>query len=117
MSIMSCKTCNTDSFFAQLAGVSRQGDESAIIQGMLTHSEHAGVQHQACASLSSLAYNYAGKRSNIEGSGGIEAVGAAMEAHKTSFLVQGEECAALSNLAVNADIHVKLAQAVAAKLL
>jgi hypothetical protein len=41
------KACDTDSFFKQIAGLSRQGDEAAIVQGMLTHSEHACVQ-QAC---------------------------------------------------------------------
>ncbi len=45
------KACDADSFFEQLAGLSRQDDETAIVQGMLTHSEHAGVQRQACELL------------------------------------------------------------------
>ena len=32
------KVCDADSFFAQLAGLSRQGDEAAIIQGMDAHA-------------------------------------------------------------------------------
>ena len=67
------KACGADSFFAQLAGLSRQGDETSIVQGMLTHSEHAGVQHQACEVLRSPANN-AAKRSQIAQAGGIEAL-------------------------------------------
>jgi hypothetical protein len=73
------KACDTDSFFKQIAGLSRQGDEAAIVQGMLTHSEHAGVQQQACEVLRSLA-NIARKRAKIAEAGGIEAVVAAMKA-------------------------------------
>jgi hypothetical protein len=41
-------------------------DEAVIIQVMLTHSEHAGVQQQACEALRSLANNSL-KRSKIAG--------------------------------------------------
>jgi formylmethanofuran dehydrogenase subunit D len=104
------KACDADSFFAQLAGLSRQGDEAAIVQGMLTHSEHAGVQQQACEVLRSLAYD-AGKRSKIAEAGGIEAVVAGMQAHKTSVLVQEPACAALRSLAFNDSNKVKIAGA------
>jgi hypothetical protein len=77
------KACDADSFFAQVAGLRRQGNETAIVQGMLTHSEHAGVQQQACQVLRSLAFND-GKRSKIAEAGGIEAVVSAMKAHKAS---------------------------------
>ena len=56
------RACDADSFFTKLAGLTRQGDETAIIQEMLTHSEHAGVQKQAFEALSNLEYNKKNKR-------------------------------------------------------
>jgi hypothetical protein len=103
------KVCDADSFFAQLAGLSRQGDEAAIVQGMLTHSEHAGVQQHACAALRSLAFND-GKSSKIAEAGGIEAVVAGMEAHKASVLVQQHACWALRYLASDDGNKVKIAK-------
>ena len=67
---------------------------------MLTHSEHAVVQEQACETLSNLAVND-GYRIKISGPGGIEVVVAAGEAHKTSVLVQEHACAALYILAAH----------------
>jgi len=101
------KACDADSGFAQLAGLSRQGDEAAIVQGMLTHSEHAGVQQQACSSLRSFTHNHF-KRSKISFADDIEAVVAAVEAHKKTVLVQQPACWSLSNLAVNAGKKVKI---------
>ena len=54
---------------------------------MLTHSEHAGVQQQACWALSNLAFND-GYKVKIAEAGSIEAVVSAMKAHKVSVLVQ-----------------------------
>jgi len=51
---MSGTPMDADSFCVQLAGLSRQGDAAAIIQGMLTHSEHAGEQQKACEALTKL---------------------------------------------------------------
>jgi hypothetical protein len=98
---------DADSLFATIV---TQGDEAAIIQGMLTHSEHARVQQQACDVLNCLAYRD-GKRSKIAEAGGIEAVVAAMKAHKTSVHVQKNACAALCNLAVNDGNKLKIAEA------
>jgi hypothetical protein len=74
---------------------------------MLTHSEHAGVQQQACSALRSFAHNHF-KRSKIAFTDGIEVVVAAVEAHKKTVLVQQPACWALSNLAVNAGKKVKI---------
>jgi hypothetical protein len=104
------KACDADSFWEQLAGLSRQGDQVAILQGMLMHSEHAGVQHQACEVLRSLAYD-AGTRSKIAEACGIEAVVAGMQAHEASVLVQEPACASLRSLAFNDSNKVKIAGA------
>jgi hypothetical protein len=107
---VSGKACDADSFFAQLAGLSRQGDGSAIVQGMLTHSEHAGVQQQACVVLRSLSLNDCNKLMIAE-AGGIEAVVAAMKTHKTNDSVQKYACWALWYLAINNGNKVKIAVA------
>jgi len=107
---MTGKARDAESFIAQLAGLSRQGDEAAIVQGMLTHSEHAGVQQQACEALRSLSCD-TDKWSKIAEAGGIEAVVSAMKAHKASVLVQQQACATLSNLAINDGNKLKIAEA------
>jgi hypothetical protein len=43
------KACDTGSFFKQIAGLSRQGDEAAIVQGMLTHFVSMDALRGACA--------------------------------------------------------------------
>jgi hypothetical protein len=104
------KACDADSLIAQHAGLCRQGNEAAVVQGMLTHSEHAGMQEQACAALRNLAFNDV-KSSKTAEAGGIEAVVAGMEAHKASVLVQQEACWAVSSLAVHAGNKVRIAEA------
>ena len=44
-------------FLAQLKRLDTQTDAAAVIEGMLTHSKHAGVQQEACRALWSLACN------------------------------------------------------------
>jgi hypothetical protein len=104
------KTCEAPSFLAQLKSLETQGDAPAILQGMLTHSEHAAVQQQACEALASLAID-AVMRVKIAEAGGIEAVIGAMAAHKTSALVQEKACRALWNLSDNVDNQLKIAAA------
>ncbi len=43
------KACDTGSFFKQIAGLSRQGDEAAIVQGMFTHCVSMDALRGACA--------------------------------------------------------------------
>jgi hypothetical protein len=101
------KACDADSLIAQHAGLSRQGNEAAVVQGMLTHSEHAGMQEQACAALRNLAFNDV-KSSKTAEAGGIEAVVAGMEAHKASVLVQQNACTALWNLALQGSLRQRI---------
>jgi hypothetical protein len=104
------KTCEAPSFLAQLKSLETQGDAPAILQGMLTHSEHAAVQQQACEALASLAID-AVMRVKIADAGGIEAVIGAMAAHKTSALVQEHACQALRSLAGYTDNRDAISEA------
>ncbi len=110
---MSGKSIDADCFCAQLAVLRRQGDAAVIIQGMLTHSEHAGVQQQACEALTNLEQLdgrqiWKKNQDKIAEAGGIEAVVAAMKAHTTSVLVQDQACRTLVNLASSNDRnHIK----------
>ena len=102
------KVCDTDCFLTQLERVETQGDVSVILQGMLTHSDHATVQQQACQALVNLVQDNT-MRVKIETTSVIEDVLGSMKAHKTSVLVQQQACAALKSLADNiAGMRVKI---------
>ncbi len=87
----------------QLTSLQTQGNcIPDIVQGMLTHSEHAGVQEEACRALSSLtSRTYNNNVQEIGEAGGVEAVVQAMRAHKGGAGVQEQACMALRNLAGN----------------
>ena len=58
---------------------------------MLTHTEYAGVQQQACETLRSLTCDTT-NQVKIAEAGGIRAVNAAIKAHKNTVRVQQHAC-------------------------
>ncbi len=96
------------SFLQKLMSFQTQGETHGnciadIVQGMLTHSEHAGVQEEACRALSSL------DKEEPTSRGVCRAVLSAMVVHKESGGVQQEACRTLRMLTRNVANGEKIA--------